>query len=108
MIWPLAADGALKLTFDTAGAAWVAGFRRRPSDGSLVATTSTAGATNRGGFLRAPTGELVYSLGAAALRHGFARDSAGALATVAADPGLEPQHALKMDAAGRPYATVLV
>ena len=104
---PRAADGALQLTADTTGMAWVAGFRRRPSDGALVATTSTAGATMQRGFLRAPTGELVYADAAATYRRGFGRTATDALAIQTTDPATEPQHGLKLGTLGRVYCAVV-
>ena len=120
MAYPLQADGALTLTADTTGMAWVSGFRRRPSDGALVATTTTAGATKQRGFLRAATGELVYNVGGtvAYFQHGFGFAADDSLCTVGTDPDRQyaaapggaddlKHHGLKFDNAGRVYATVL-
>jgi hypothetical protein len=108
MIWPLAADGALKLTADTTGAAWVAGFLRRPSDGSLVATLAPGTPAPRGGYVRDANGALAYSAAAATQEHnGFALDASNFLATTAADPApTYRHHGLKQDSTGRVYVVV--
>lgn len=121
MGWPLQADGALTLTADTAGAAWVSGFLRRPTDGALVATLVVGGSKQRG-FLRSTAGALVYNVGGAVSyqQHGFAFAADDSLCTVAVDPNVQyaapgggggtddlRQHGLKRDTSGRVYATVV-
>lgn len=128
-VWPLAADGALQVTTDLAGAHRVVnGFVRRTSDGAIVvADQATAGvmsvATMDRGFVRSklaapltpePAPVLVYDpvTAVAAIDHGFGRNSVshdGAICTTAVDPAgaAVRRHGLKFDATGRVYVAVL-
>lgn len=109
MGWPLAADGALRLTEDAAGAVYQAGLLRRPSDAAVVATQVPG--TPAGGFPRAANGAIAYAPADPAVveRHnGFGLTADGRIATTQVDPvPAFLQHGLKFDAARRVYAVVL-
>jgi hypothetical protein len=109
-MWPLAADGALQLTEDAAGATWQAGILRRPSDAAVVATQVPPPGQSLG-FPRAANGAIAYAPADPAVveRHnGFGLTADGRIATTQTDPAPAfLQHGLKFDAARRVYAVVL-